>query len=149
MDHLMMENLMLAMSLTVIVIGVFTFLSIAAWANARKREREAFYRSELRKQLIEKWGGDSPEHLVKLLGDDAKSAELRQLLDLGGEGKEQSPRSRRDGMLLAGLITTAVGVGMLIFLKTLPNAAEAANIGIIPLIVGVAVLIYAMIIGRN
>ena len=142
-------HLMIMTGLAILVIGVFTFLSIAAWSNARKREREAFYRSELRKALIEKWGGDSPEELVNLLRDDAKNAELRQLLDVSGEGKQNGARRRSEGLLLAGLITTAVGVGMLIFLKTLPTPQPASNIGIIPLIVGVAILIYSFIVGRH
>jgi len=145
----MIEDLALMTAMAIFVIGIFTFLSIAAWTNARKREREAFYRSELRKKLIEKWGGESPEQLVELLRDDAKNSELHQLLDIGGEGSQGSSRQKRDGILLAGLITTAVGIGMLIFLKTLPTPEEAANIGIIPLIVGVAILIYSYIVGRQ
>lgn len=142
-------HLMIMTGLAVLVIGLFTFLSIAAWAKARKREREAFYRSELRKTLIEKWGGGSPEELVNLLRDDAKNAELRQLLDVSGEGKQNGARRRRDGLLLAGLITTAIGVGMLVFLRTLPTRDAVSNIGIIPLIVGVAILIHSFIVSRH
>ena len=47
----LLESLVKVLMPAIIVIAVFTFLSIAAWSDARKKEREAFYRSEVRKKL--------------------------------------------------------------------------------------------------
>ena len=129
------------------IIALFTLLSIATWTNARKKEREAFYRSEVRKKLIENWSGENAEQLLKLMREQSKSPELHQWLNLA-EDESDNPRRRRERLLLAGLITTAIGGGTLIFLKTMPEAVEASNVGLIPLFVGLAILIYSLFVGR-
>jgi hypothetical protein len=48
-----------------------TFLSIAAWSSARRREREAFYRAEAIKKVAEMQGA-TPEPVLNLLREALK-----------------------------------------------------------------------------
>ena len=119
-----------------------------AWADARKKEREAFYRSEVRKKLIEQWGGTNSEQLRELLRDDSRHSELRQLCDLAHEDRPPDPRRRRERLLLAGLVTSALGAGLVIALNLMPTGSRIAYIGIVPILVGVALLIHAFFFCR-
>jgi hypothetical protein len=47
-------------------VSLFSFLSVAAWANARRGEREAYYRSEAIKKLAE-IQGPVPDSVLKLI----------------------------------------------------------------------------------
>jgi hypothetical protein len=54
-------------------------------------------------------------------------------------------RRRLEGTKLAGLITTAVGIGLMIFLGIAneDNHLIGVSIGVVPLMVGLALLVYA------
>jgi hypothetical protein len=144
----LLESLVKVLMPAIIVIAVFTFLSIAAWSDARKKEREAFYRSEVRKKLIEKWGGTNTEQLMEILRDDPEHSRVRQLFDLARDDQPYDPRRRRDRFILAGLVTAAAGGGMWIVFSVMPFGSRVSHIGILPLIVGVALLIYAFFVCR-
>lgn len=47
-------------------VGLFSYLSVASWSDARRREREAFYRSEAIKKLSEV-DGTIPDSVLQLL----------------------------------------------------------------------------------
>lgn len=149
MNEAMMSNLIKMTIPLIAIIGLFTYLSVSAWANARKREREAFYRSEVRKKIIEHWGKENAEQMAKLLQEESESSGLRQLYELARDDKADDPRRRRERLVLAGLITAAVGLGMLIFLRSMSTAHAVSNAGVIPLIVGIALLAYSFFVGRS
>src|SRR5260370_22667181 len=83
-------------------IALFSFLSVAAWSDARRREREAYYRNETLKKIAES------------SGEGAKAA-----IELLREQNNNVTRRRLDGMKLAGLITAVVGIGVMVFLHPL------------------------------
>ena len=73
-------------------IALFSFLSVAAWSNARRREREEYYRNETLKKIAES------------SGEGAKAA-----IDLLHEQNRTVTKHRLEGMKLGGLITAVVG----------------------------------------
>jgi hypothetical protein len=75
-------------------IATFGFLGVATWANARRREREAYYRSEVLKKLAE-------------AGQDGSSAAL----EMFREQQRAAFRNRLESQRLSGLILAAVGLG--------------------------------------
>ena len=111
--------------LSVASIAMFSFVSVAVWSDARRREREAYYRSETIKRISETQGGGGSSAIEFLREEDRLAA-----------------RRRREGRMLGGLITAAVGIGMMIFLRSMPDpdAHQAALVGLIPLLIGAVLL---------
>ncbi len=110
----------------VTVIAVFTFAGFAAYSDNRRKEREAFYRYEFRKKLIEQGAGASD-----------------QLLDMMREEGRAELRQAREGVKLAGLITGAVGVGLIFGLRFI-EGEDVWMIGYIPLFIGLVMLAYGL-----
>lgn len=111
-------------------IALFSFLAVAAWADARRKEREAYYTSETLKKIAE------------TSGEGAKAA-----MDMLHEQERNFMFRRRDGQRLGGLVTVAVGIGVMVFLKAIVHDEPAAYLaGLIPLLIGVALLVYAYVL---
>lgn len=107
-------------------IGLFTFLAVAVWADARRQERETFYRYEFRKRLV-----------------DAGKLDASELRDLMGyEDELQQGRTRR-GLIVGGLIVAGTGAGLLVGLRFIEDM-DVWMVGFIPLGVGIAMLGYAL-----
>ena len=111
---------------SVIMICIFTFTSIAAWAEQRRKEREAFYRSEILKKLA-----------------DSTGTQAQQVLEMMREQDRNQERRSREKQKLAGLILTGVGLSLcLMFYLMTPNEHHEWAIGLIPLLIGLALLVY-------
>lgn len=95
------------------------------WMASPSIARE-FYRSETLKRIAELKGSEA----------DAVVAVMR-------EEERRSARRVREGLRLAGLILAAVGIGVAVFLYELLPDMPVYLVGLIPLFVGVAMLIYA------
>jgi hypothetical protein len=61
------------------------------------------------------------------------------------EQQRNVERQRREALKLGGLITTAVGIGIMVFLRALPGG-PAYMVGAIPLFLGIALLGYAYVL---
>ena len=121
-----MHALPIFMFLSVAAIALFSFVAVASWSDARRREREAYYRSETLKKIAD-GGGNAA---VEFLREEEKTA----------------VRRRREGMKLGGLITVAVGIGFMVFLKAQVREEPAYLIGLIPLLIGIVLLAYAYLL---
>lgn len=121
-----------AIFLPVLMVSVFAFTSIATWSDARRREREAFYRSETLKKIAESTGPGGAAALEILREQD-----------------RMAHRRRRDDQRLGGLVTIAAGVGLLIFLRAMVPHEAAYLVGLIPLFVGVALLAHTYLFGSK
>jgi hypothetical protein len=108
-------------------IALFSFLSVATWSEARRKEREAYYMGETLKKIAES------------SGEGAKSA-----LELLREQEKNALSRRHEGMKLGGLVTTAVGIGVMILLYGLIPRDQAPIYlsGVIPFLIGASLLVY-------
>jgi hypothetical protein len=111
------------------IVGVFTFITVLAWVGEKRKERESFYRSEVLKKIADN-PGDAARNVLELMRAQERSTEIRV----------------REGIKLGGLITAAVGIGLMSFLKFLLPGAPVWMVGLIPLLVGAALLAYAFIL---
>ncbi|MBZ5578973.1 MAG: hypothetical protein LAP40_20625 [Acidobacteriia bacterium] len=155
---------------SIAAIAGFSFLAVAAWSKARREEREAFYKSEAIKKLAE-MQGKPDESVLQLLREALapkgpspammgpiqaqayyrnetlkKIAETRgseSLLEFLREDQKKSARRQREGMKLGGLICAGVGISLLIFLRQIVPDQPVYLAGMIPLLVGAALLTYA------
>lgn len=110
-------------------VALFSFIAVATWSGERRREREAYYRSETLKKIAEMQnaGGGSALEFLR-------------------EEEKIEARRKREGQKLGGLITMAVGVGLMIFLYSIPDADArfAYRVGLIPLLIGAVLLGHAL-----
>jgi len=107
------------------VVAVFTFITVATWAENRRKERESYYREETFRKILDH-GGDAGDRILGLIRE------------------EETERARRriEGLKLGGLITTVVGVGVMIFLGMLVDDEPIYLAGLIPLLIGLVLVIY-------
>ena len=113
-------------------IALFSFLGVASWSDARRKEREAYYMADALKKISE---GSA---------EGAKSA-----LEYLREKNASATRRRVEGMKLGGLITTAVGIALMIFLHGVANESPDEKtylVGVIPLFIGLALAVYAFVL---
>jgi hypothetical protein len=120
-----------SMIAALVSIALFSFLGVTVWSVARRREREAYYKSETLKKIAETQGSGAGTALEFLREEEKISA-----------------RRRREGQKLGGLISCAVGIGMIAFLGEFHGAdgPQAQLAGLIPFLVGVVLLAYAYIL---
>jgi Domain of unknown function (DUF6249) len=110
--------------------ATLVFLTVVFWLIQRRRERELHYRYELARQLGER--GENAAALLRLLGADAASRW----------------RARHRGLLLAGVVIVALGLGMLVGLPSLIGS-EIARVGLVPLFLGIALILFTQWSGER
>jgi purine-cytosine permease-like protein len=106
-------------------VAMFTMIIFAIWFGTRRKEREAFYKSETLRRITES------------SSEGAKAA-----IDLLKEEERLTRVKAREGMKIGGLVCVAVGIALLIFLRMLVHEEPVYLCGLIPGFVGVALLVY-------
>ena len=109
----------------VAIIMVFTFIMVVSWSEERRKEREAYYRSETLRKAIEQ-GGDSAKSVLELMREEDRLRRHRRL----------------EGLRLGGLITAAVGIGLMLLLYFLATEAYVWLVGLIPFLIGAVLVIH-------
>jgi hypothetical protein len=125
------ENIVPVAGMLVPIVGsiaLFSFLAVHTWCDARRKEREAYYRSETLKKIAES------------SGEGAKSA-----LELLREQEKYAAKRVVEGLKLGGLITVAVGIGVMALLYGLDHGQPVYLAGFVPFLVGLALLAYAFV----
>ncbi len=125
----MIQSLPEVVFLNVGAIAVFSWLAVASWSDARRREREAYYKSEVLKKVAETQGAG------------ATSA-----LEIMREEDRIATRRAHGGLRLGGLICLAVGIGMMILIRAVERGEPDYLAGLIPFLIGVALLAYSYIL---
>ena len=111
-------------------IALFSFLAVSSWSDARRKEREAYYRSEMLKKIAES-SGDGARAAIDLLHAEERGAAQR----------------RREGLKLGGLITLGVGIGLMVFLRAVATDDPGVYwVGLIPVLIGAALLVYTYVL---
>jgi peptidoglycan/LPS O-acetylase OafA/YrhL len=119
------------LALALVLTGLFSFLSVFVWAHQRRREREAYYRSETLRRFSET-AGAAPALLVQALQED----------------EHNSVRRRLEACRLAGVITLAVGIAMMVFIKAVDARSVEPSylVGLIPVSIGLGLLFYVYVL---
>jgi hypothetical protein len=117
--------------------GKWLFLSVGAvalfvvfiptmhWLDTRRKEREAYYKSETIRRLAES-SGEGAKVAVEFLREEERFRQIR----------------KREGMKIGGLINIAVGIGLGCMFWVLNPKDGPYLIGLIPGLIGVALLVY-------
>ena len=114
----------------VVWVAFFSWLTVVGWAIQRRKEREAYYRHETEKRLVDK-GEVSTEQLLRLRNEEEHVRWIR----------------RREGLKLGGLITAAAGIGLVVALRFVDTGGLTISaMGWIPLGIGVVLLLYTYVL---
>jgi Na+-transporting methylmalonyl-CoA/oxaloacetate decarboxylase gamma subunit len=117
------------MFLSVGAVALYSFLAVASWSSSRQKERESYYKNEMLKKMAES-SSEGATAVTTLLREEARATSLR----------------RRAGLRIGGLVTAAVGISLLIFLRALVRDQPIYLCGLIPLLVGFALYVSSYII---
>ncbi|HEX4321818.1 MAG TPA: hypothetical protein VHZ52_12980 [Acidobacteriaceae bacterium] len=120
--------------LSVSVIAVFSFISITVWAEARRKEREAYYKAESLRRVAE-MPGDGAKYVVEMMREEERNRQLRA---------RANEVRQIEGMKIGGLVLLGVGVGLMVMIGALSEKYSAGAVGLIPGLIGVALLVYAL-----
>ena len=112
-----------------IVTAFLSFLAVALWVRNRRKEREAYYKNETLKKIAESQ-------------EPSASASLELFRE---QEKIQAVRSR-EGLKLGGLVTSAVGLGLLPLLRAAHPDHPVYLVALIPVLIGLALLVYAYLL---
>lgn len=116
------------MFLSIGAVALFVvFIPLTTWIESQRKEREAFYKAETMRRLAESTS-DGAKAAVEMMRDQSRMQEAR----------------KREGMKIGGLVNLAVGVGVMIFLHALVKGEPVYLCGLIPGLIGAALLIYAL-----
>jgi hypothetical protein len=116
------------MFLSIGAVSLFVvFIPLVSWIDSRRKEREAFYKADTFRRVAES------------SGEGAKAA----LAMLQEEGRQVRIKTR-EGMKIGGIINLGVGVALLIFLRALIGNQPVYLCGLIPGLIGVGMLVYAL-----
>src|ERR1017187_2061105 len=123
-----MENVLIpSLSLLVPIVAIaspFIMIIFAIWFGTRKKEREAFYKSETLRRITES-SGEGAKAAIELMREEERLKRIKT----------------REGLKIGGVVNLGVGVGLVIFLWALVGP-KVALCGLIPGLIGVALLIY-------
>jgi hypothetical protein len=107
------------------------FLPTTIWMEHRHKEREAFYKAETIRRIAEA-PGQGGNAAVELMREQARMASLKT----------------REGLKIGGIINIGVGIGLTIFLRALIHSGPIFLCGLIPGLIGAAMLVYVYVLAE-
>jgi len=107
--------------LAVAAVAVFSMVSIVNWSDARRKEREAYYKNDMLKKVSESQGPGAAGAL-QIMREEARLEALKT----------------RQGLKIGGLVMVAIGIGLMVFLRAVIHDAPIFLVGLLVLLIGVA-----------
>ena len=112
------------------IVAVFGWLAVHEWTESRRKEREEFYRSETLRRFSE---SNQPDMLARFLAEEKAS-------------RHEMRVQQRESLRLGGLVTMMAGIGFGVMLAGLAPRQSFYLLGLVPLLVGLALLIYVYLL---
>ncbi|HEX3436926.1 MAG TPA: DUF6249 domain-containing protein [Pseudacidobacterium sp.] len=119
--------------LSVGALSLFGFLAVASYSEARRQERDSYYKNDMLKKIAESQSSSAIQTL-EYLREQEQSAAMRRA------------QKKHEGYVLGGLINIAVGIGLMVFLHAVTRDNPVFYVGMIPGLVGAALLAYAYLL---
>jgi hypothetical protein len=122
------SNYGLWLFLSVGAVALFVvFIPTVAWIDSRRKEREAYYKAETLRRMVE-GSAEGSKAAIELMREEERIKQIKV----------------REGLKMGGLINVGVGIALVIFLRSLLGGSQGTPYlcGLIPGFVGLAMLIY-------
>jgi len=114
-------DVMVFIFLAVGAASLFSFLGVASWSNARRKERESYYKNDMLKRLAESQGPGAAS-AVQLMREEARLDAIR----------------KKQGLQIGGLVLLGTGLGLMIFLRAMDHEEPVFLCGLLVLLIGIA-----------
>lgn len=106
--------------LAVGAVALFSFIAVASWSDARRRERESYYKNDMLKKLADS-SGPGASAAIEFLREQDRLETLR----------------RRQGIKIGGIVVFATGVGLIPFLQAIIPHTPIFMVGVMLILIGV------------
>lgn len=106
------------------------FLAVSSWAEAQRKEREAFYRSETMRRFSE---ANQLEMFNRFLGEE-------------NAARREMKAQQRESLRLGGLVSMMTGIGFGIMLAGLEPNSKVYLFGFVPFLAGLGIMIYVYLL---
>ena len=126
MEHLSPLAILPAIFGTLIPIAGIAMIVLIVYFEEKRKAKQSLYRSELLKKIADSQG-DAADKIMEMIRQEELDAKIR----------------RREGIKLGGMITAAAGLGAMALLFMLVPAQPVWVAGVVPLLIGLALFIYA------
>lgn len=107
--------------LAVGAVALFTMISVAVWSESRRKERESYYKNDMLKKVAE-----------------ATQPGANAALDLLHAESRIATARTQQGLKIGGLVLSAVGIGLLVFLHALIRDEPIFLVGFMVFLMGAA-----------
>ena len=114
---------------TLIPISGIAMIVLIVYFEEKRKAKQALYRNELLKKIADSQG-DAADKIMEMIRQEELDIKIR----------------RREGIKLGGLITAAAGLGAMALLFMLVPAQPVWIAGVVPLLIGLALFIYAQVL---
>jgi hypothetical protein len=107
------------------------FIPLVSWIDGQRKEREAFYKAETIRRLVEA-SGEGAKAALELMRADNRLKRIKTM----------------EGLKIGGIINICVGAALIIFLRGLLGGGTGTPVlvGLIPGFVGIGMLIYVFLL---
>ncbi len=107
------------------------FIPLTSWIDGQRKEREAFYKAETMRRLVEA-SGEGAKAALELMRADNRLKRIKTM----------------EGLKIGGIINICVGAALIIFLRGLLGGGSGTPVlvGLIPGFVGIGMLIYVFLL---
>lgn len=120
------------MFLSIGAVALFVvFIPTVSWIDGRRKEREAFYKADTLRRLTEATG-DGAKAVIELLREEERMKAFKQ----------------REGLKIGGVVNVGVGIALVVFLRVFMGGNPVYLCGMIPGMVGVALLAYVFLLAE-
>lgn len=131
-DDAGLHNIGLWLFLSIGAVSLFgIFIPLVSWIEGRRKEREAFYKAETMRRLTEA-SGEGARAALELMREEHRLKQIKTM----------------EGLKIGGLVNLAVGVGLGFMLRTLTGTSGPYLVGLIPGLIGVALLVYVFFLAE-
>jgi hypothetical protein len=107
------------------------FIPVTTWIASQRKEREAFYRAETVRRITEA-SGEGAMAAVELLREQDRIERAK----------------KHEGLKIGGLINLGIGLALIVFLHMLIPGEYVFLCGLIPGMIGVALLTYVFLLAK-
>ena len=122
--------------LSVAAICVFSFISISVWTDARRKEREAYYKAEAARRLTD-LAGQGVQAVIEIMREEERIERQKSAI---------AEVKRLEGLKIGAVVNIGVGIALYAFMR---SVGGPGMVGAFPFAIGMALAVYAYVLANK